>query len=524
MSRRFRPEALPGLFGALGSGVATSLSFPPYNLPWLLPVGLAGLMLVVRRANGGFWVGLMFGLGLMAPMLRWLTVIGVDAWLALSLLEAVFLAAMASLWRGLRHRRAWPLAYAVSWAGFEVLRGLVPFGGFPWGTLAFGLADSTIARYGRLGGTALVSLVVVATVAVVVDLAERRGRGRTDLAVGLGAVATVVVSALIPVGTAGAVGNVNVAAIQGNVPGAGMNAFAERRAVLDNHASTTRALAADVAAGREPRPDLVIWPENSTDIDPYSDPTAYDEIHQAVRAIGVPTLVGAVVNGPADFQVQNMGIVWDPRTGPGERYVKRHPVPFGEYIPFRDVLTRFISRLEQIPRDFARGDTVGVLDVGPATVGDVICFEVAYDGLVRDVVEAGAEMLVVQTNNATYTGTGQLEQQFAISRYRAIETGRSVVVAATNGISGVIGPDGEVIARSEQRTRAVLQESVATGDGVTLGVRLGRWVQGLVLVATAAMVVLGVLEHRRGTGTMRQWRANGRWSSSRRTTRRRTSS
>ena len=98
----------------------------------------------------------------------------------------------------------------------------------------------------------------------------------------------------------------------------------------------------------------------------------------------------------------------------------------------------------------------------------MICFEVAYDGLVRDViVDGGGQMLVVQTNNATYTGTGQLEQQFAISRYRAIETGRSVVVAATNGISGVVAPDGAVVVQTEQRTREVLDEQVELADGIT---------------------------------------------------------
>jgi apolipoprotein N-acyltransferase len=209
-----------------------------------------------------------------------------------------------------------------------------------------------------------------------------------------------------------------------------------------------------------------------------------------VKTIGVPTLVGAVVNGPDADHVQNMGIVWDPEKGPGQQYVKRHPVPFGEYIPFRGLLTKFIKRLDQIPRDFARGTFDSVVDVGPVRVGDVICFEVAYDGLIRDAIEGGGQLLVVQTNNATYTGTGQLEQQFAISRYRAIETGRTVVVAATNGISGVVEPDGTVVAKTGQRTRAVLDERVELGDGVTLGVRIGLWVElvmcGLALACVAA--------------------------------------
>ena len=215
----------------------------------------------------------------------------------------------------------------------------------------------------------------------------------------------------------------------------------------------------------------MIWPENSTDIDPFRDQSAYDEIDSAVKAIGVPVLVGAVVYGPGENQVQNMGIVWDPQTGPGEEYVKRHIVPFGEYIPMRSLVAKVFNRLDQIPRDFVRGTYDGVLDLGGVTIGDVICFEVAYDGLVRNVIGDGGQVLVVQTNNATYAGTGQLEQQFAISRYRAIETGRSVVIAATNGISGVVDADGTVIAETEQKTpRGRQRDGRSWPTGKTLGV------------------------------------------------------
>jgi apolipoprotein N-acyltransferase len=106
-------------------------------------------------------------------------------------------------------------------------------------------------------------------------------------------------------------------------------------------------------------------------------------------------------------------------------------------------------------------------------VADVTCFEVAYDELIRDEMSDGGQVLVVQTNNATYTGTGQLEQQFAISRYRAIETGRSVVIAATDGISGMITPDGTVLDTARERIRKVLEERIVLADGLTPGIRFG---------------------------------------------------
>ncbi len=483
---------------SLVSGLGVALAFPPFDVVWLMPFGLAGLMLTVQgcRGRGGFGQGFAFGLGFMVPLLRWVTIIGDDAWFALAALEALFYAVMAMTWAWMRFYRWWPLGFALSWVGAELLRSIVPFGGMPWGNLAFGLVQTSLVRYGRLGGTALVAFVVVLVVAVLVDAPQRR---RRPLVAGLlvaGALALALVSLVLPLGADGAAGHIRVAAVQGNVPGEGMDPFAERRAVLNNHAAATIAFARRVKRGDEPKPDVVIWPENSTDIDPFADPSAYEQINAAVQAIGVPTLVGAVVNGPDAHHVQNMGIVWSPKSGPGEEYVKRHLVPFGEYIPFRDILTKFISRLSQIPEDFSPGTKDGVLRLGPATIGDVMCFEVAYDQLVHDVIAGGGQVLVVQTNNATYTGTGQLEQQFAISRFRAIETGRSVVIAATDGISGIIAPDGTVIASAKQRTRAVLDERVQLADGLTPAVRYGYWLKIVLSVIALGLSVVAYLGRR----------------------------
>jgi apolipoprotein N-acyltransferase len=480
------------------------LGFPPYDLVFLLPFGIAGLMLTIRGrgTRGAFGHGLVFGLGFMLPLVGWITIIDDDAWVALALLEAVFYGLMGIGWAWVRDTRGWPWIFASVWVGAEWLRATVPFGGMPWGRLAFGVVDTPLVRYGRVGGTALVAFAVVAIVGLVVDLIERRRAGGLDFRRPmLAALALAAASFVIPVGPAHAVGAVQVAAVQGNVPGEGLDPFVERRVVLDNHAKATEDFAAEVAAGVLPKPDLVIWPENSTDIDPYTDRSAYDEIDEAVRAIGVPTLVGAIVDGPGDH-IRNMGIVWSPQDGPGETYVKRHPVPFGEYIPFRGLLTKFIGRLSMIPHDMYRGTTDGVLTVGPVLLGDVICFEVAYDGLVRDVINDGGQMLVVQTNNATYTGTGQLEQQFAISRYRAIETGRTVVVAATNGISGIINPDGSVLVQTEERTREVLDEQVTLADGITWGVRIGFWVEALISLTALALLGRAYLGRRRSAGTL----------------------
>ena len=311
-----------------------------------------------------------------------------------------------------------------------------------------------------------------------------------------GVAAATALGYLIPLDSGGGQ-HVTVAVVQGNVPRIGLDFLGQREAVLRNHTTATERFAADVRAGKAPKPDLVIWPENSSDIDPYADAQARGLIADAVRAVGVPTLVGAVVTGPDPDHVQNMGIVWDPVSGPGETYIKRHPVPFGEYIPFRSLLSRLITRLDRIPRDFYPGREPGVLTVGPVRLGDVICFEVAYDNIVRDATNAGGQILVVQTNNATYGHTGQPEQQLAMSRLRAIEHGRAVVIAATSGISAIVAPDGKIVDRSPEFTPDVLVRSVPVRNTRTVADRVGATPEWLLAVVGALALIVCAVRARR---------------------------
>jgi apolipoprotein N-acyltransferase len=258
--------------------------------------------------------------------------------------------------------------------------------------------------------------------------------------------------------------------------------------VTQNQVDATVRLARDVASGALPRPDLVVWPENSTAVDPFRDQLTNAAIRTASAAIGVPIMVGAIVDG-GPTHVLNQGIVWDPVTGAGDRFTKRHPVPFGEYIPWRRVFTRQFGRLAVIPRDMVSGTRQEPLRVAGTRVADAICFDVAYDDVLDAEVRRGARLLTVQTSNATFVDTDQLEQQFAITRLRAAETGRWLVVASTNGISGVVAPDGSVVASTPRRTQDVLVERVGLDDSITPGVALGPWTGRL----CAALTALGLL-------------------------------
>jgi apolipoprotein N-acyltransferase len=458
-----------------------------------------------RTARQGAWTGFAFGLPFFFLLLRWLHVIGYDAVFGLSVVEALFLAALGAGLAVTSRLPLWPLWAASLWVAEEWARDRIPFGGFPWGRLAFANTGSPFTPLAALGGAPLVTFAVALAgtllAAAVLAVAAARGVPRTVRAVlpaaGAGALAVAVAAAgyAVPV-PADADDSVDIAVVQGNVQQPGMDFLGRPMKILDNHAEATLELAKEVRAGRAERPDLVIWPENSSDLDPFRHQEAYDRIDEAVRAIGVPVLVGALVDHPAEpGYVENQGIVWEPRAGPGASYTKQHPVPFGEYVPFREQLSKVITRLQRVPRDFYPGDHTGVLQAGPARLGDVICFEIAYDEIVHDTVRAGARALVVQTNNATYGRTGQPEQQLAMSRLRAVEHGRAVVTAATSGISAVVGPDGTIRQRIPEFTQDVLLASLPLRDDTTVADRVGagpEWALAMVgLLSCAAALLLG---------------------------------
>jgi apolipoprotein N-acyltransferase len=486
---------LPRLALALASGLLLAAAFPPLGW-WPLAVpAVASLVLACRGAGArrGALIGLVHGLALFVPLLTWMQVIGPDAWLLLSLLESAYLAALGALLAVTSRLRLWPLWSACLWVAQELARGTTPFGGFPWGRLAFAEAASPLTPYAALGGAPLVTFATALAGSLLAAAVVHRRRSRYAVGAVAAGLAVVLGGLLVPTPVDGP--KATAAVVQGNVPQPGLDFQGEREQVLRNHAAATQRLASGVAAGRLDRPDLVVWPENASDIDPFRDAGAFARIDDAVGAVGVPVLVGAVLQGPGPQYVRNTGIVWDPDTGPGARYVKRHPVPFGEYIPFRAQLSGLIERLDQIPRDFYAGDRPGLLDLGPARVGDVICFEVAYDGLVRDVVDGGADLLVVQTNNATYNNTPQPEQQLAMSRLRAVEHGRSVLVAATSGISAVVLPDGRVLERTGELEARTLVADVPLRTATTVADRVGAFPEwllaGLGLAAAAAALLAG---------------------------------
>ena len=487
---------------SLLAGVALALAFEPTGLVLLLPLSLAVFAADGRGSSAarGAGLGYAFGFAFMFTLCAWLRVVGWDALLALTAFMALYFALLGAGTAVVSRLRSWPVWAAVLWVGIEVFRGAWPFGGLPWGRLAFATADTPFTHWLPWLGTNGAGF-VLALLGTTLGWALLHIRSRPVVA-GLGVAAALglaVLPAVRPYQPHVDPGTVRVAAVQGNVPGNGDDILLNHRQVTANHVEATVRLAERVKRGEVEAPDFVVWPENSTAVDPFTDGGANAGIEAASAAIGVPILVGAMVNAPDEAKVLNQGIVWDPRTGAGYRYTKRHPVPYGETSPYRERVdpSRNFGRLALIPRDMLSGTRTEPLRIDGVEIADAICFDVAYDDAIFEQVRAGAGLLVVQTSNAMFIHTGQIQQQFEISRLRAIETGRYVVVAATNGVSGIIRPDGTPVAKAAIRTQEVLLDDLTVNTRPTPAVLIGPWLGYAAVAVSLGSIALALVPYRR---------------------------
>ena len=524
-----RPLLRPGhrLVLAFASGVALTLAFPTWNLWWLAPVGVALLSAAVLGATWrlALLVGLVGGLVFFLPTLSWSGIyVGPLPWVALCVLQALYIALMAAVTaavqRPLLGTRLQPLAYAavpVFWVLQETARSHTPFGGFPWARLAFSQADSPLVHLAAFGGAPGVTAAVAAVGALLhaaVAVALRRFRGGSGAALPRARTAYVLSAVLVAFTALGLVAGAAstpptdgkpapVMFVQGNVPRPGLDFNAERRKVLDNHVQETLR---GLAAGGEP-PSLVVWPENASDIDPLRNPDAGAEIRATVEAAGAPLLLGAVLREPSPM-VSNASLFYRPGGGQPERYVKQHPVPFAEYIPYRSFFRHFSDKVDLVTADFAAGHDPAAFNVPLRSGGSywaipTICFEVAYDDLMREAtLQPGREnsILVVQTNNATFGYTAESEQQFAISRLRAIEHGRSVVHVSTVGVSAVINPDGTYEDKTRLFTAAAGRADPVVRSTLTVSDRIGDLPEYTAAALAVLLVALAVAASRKGRG------------------------
>lgn len=531
---------------AVVAGVATGLGQIPGG-QWLTVPGVAALTVLVcwgpaRRAP---LLGYLFGLGLYATTVSWASVLGWPVAVLLIAILGMFPAFTAWTIRLVRDLPGAPVWAACMWSATEVLLARWPVGGFGWVRLAWSAMDTPAAGMLRWIGAVGVSLMVALAGQLLAFTILYRGRAHqlvdatilvlvlglmcavgtwTSTHPGAGHVATgATPAASTPSGTGrsgsaasaqltdrapsakGQSGtteptrSVRVGIIQGGVDGtAGSHATGYASSVTANHLSETIAQVADDRAHGRPATDFLLWPENSTDIDPVQHPEVGRVITLASTIAHQPILVGAVTHGPHEGERQTTGMWWPAHAhAPTSVYHKRNLVPFGEWIPWRSTLLPLIPVLKQVGRQSVPGTAPGVIDARiideHVVVGDVICFELAYDPTVHDTVRNGAQLIAVQSNNATYTATRQPHQQWRMTRARAIELGRPIVVSTTSSLSGLITSTGEVVTQTTEGAHTHRSVSVPLTEGVSWGVVLTPWITWISVGLAVANVFLTVM-------------------------------
>ncbi|WP_376765982.1 apolipoprotein N-acyltransferase [Amycolatopsis pithecellobii] len=504
--RAWRPWLLR-LALTVASGFVFYLSFAPRPLWWLAPIGFAGFAYALRgrRLWGGLGYGFAFGVAFNLPLLYWLQdFLGVEfgpwPWLGLSVALAAYLGVAGALSTVVARLPWGPVWTSMIIIATETPRAWWPLGGFPWGRVAFSQPDGAFVPLASIGGAPLVGFAVVLTGFAVPPLVSRlRQRAwRGSILPAAGVVVPVVAGlALWPtIGIAAETGSLTVATVQGNAPDVGIGLMAEQDTLRANHLAQSAQLAQQIHSGAVPQPDLVIWPESVAEFRG-ADPA----LDQTVADLGAPTLVGTIFRAGAPGVTQNSEVVWDPRTGPGERYSKQSLVPFSEYVPARAIaqwVTPFVNGFY----DMTPGTAPAVLDVAGTKVATPICYEIAYDYVTRGGVDQGGRLIVLPTNTAWFGRGGMSYQQLAIARLRAVEHSRAVVVSATSGVSAIVAPDGTIMQSTSEFTAASLVGRVPLRDTTTLSDRLGAWTEygqvGAAVAAVLAGLVLRVRTRRAG--------------------------
>lgn len=497
------------------AGILTGFGFQPFNVVAGLFIGVAGFTVLIltapRREHPvpesraeqvrallrwrGFGLGYLYGVAFLTVSLSWVHAVHPLAPIPLIAFEALWFGALGAATVALRALPLWPFWTAGAWSLIEFCYSRVPFGGFGWMRLAYGVVDTPLSGFLPLVGVAGVGYLTALCAqslawAAITDSSVRLRIGAVLAATCL--IATgLVVRALQP---APPTETVAVGFVQGDVEGDGIDAVGSARSVTNNHLSQTITLIADSRTGRQPQPDFIIWPENSTDADPVTDPITREVVKTALELADVPILVGTIAEVPGTDQRQTVGIWWDPVAGPTTAHYKRNLVPFGEYVPFRDQLVPLVPALSRVGRDSIPGTDSGVLDVklpdGRALrVGDAICFEPAFDDTMYT-LEREAQVIVVQSNNAYYVGTGQPQQQFAITRARAMESQHEILVATTNSLSGYVGADGTIRSITQEGTSASGVFEMPVRTAVTPAAYAGSWIDlGLAIVTFVAVCI-----------------------------------
>lgn len=408
-----------------------------------------------ERIIASFFAGLAFFL----PLLHWSgSYVGWVPWVSLALLQTTIFNSLGFFsWK---RNISSVFLFAAFFTLIEIVRMKWPFGGFGWGRVGHTQVEYLSGLY-SIVGVAGVTFTVI-TLASLFSIFRFKTMALLPIPLLIG------VFIPLPAPT----GSIKVAAVQGGVDELGFDYNKRALSVLTRHAEAT------VESINEA--DIVVWPENASDIDPQKSPEAARIIENTISKIGKPLLVGAVLRG--DVGPKNVSILYNEKNEIESMYVKQDLAPFGEYIPIRKVAELVSAEAKRV-KDFQPGKEWIHHQVSGRTFQSVICFEVLDDDFIRDGI-AKAEFVVAQTNNATFGKSPQARQQLQIIRARAAEFQRDFAVVSTTGFTAHVDSKGEIVKSLEQFKAGTLEMNLETHEERSLASRIGSWAWvGVFLVA-----------------------------------------
>jgi apolipoprotein N-acyltransferase len=454
-----------------------------------------------------FLLGLTTGVIYFTGTLYWITRVmvvygGLQSWVAvlvnalLIAYLALFPALFAVVVRRIVARLGPPalMAAPLVWVATELGRTHI-FGGFPWVLLGYSQAGvlpiaQLASVFGVYGVSALVSTVGTGLAAFGLSVGRRPAEVRRHvryvlLVAPFALVAAIAVWGSLRVAAADwtrAGEPVRVGLIQGNVDQGQKWDPARAAAIFGDYLRMTRQAIAEGA-------QVVVWPESSTPFFFEENRVGAEQVRTVARQARVPILLGSdqIEYGPPEKFYNAAFLVRADGTTAGA-YRKIHLVPFGEYVPLRNLLF-FAAPLVKEVSEFSPGDSAVLLPVNGHLVSTAICYEIVYPALVRRFVAAGSELLTTITNDAWFGRTSAPYQHFAQASMRAIENGRYLVRSANTGISGVVDPYGRVVAQSRIFEQAVIVSQARFLQTSTFYARHGDvFAYASVVVAVATLV------------------------------------
>ena len=498
-------------FPALFSGLLLTLCFPDPGVHYLAFVALCPLIISLEHmtVRQSFLAGFAAGLVHFTTLIYWIVptlstfgglhiLLSVCALILLCLYLSLYPALFACALKKLAPSPAiMPLAGACIWTGLEFVRTHL-FTGFPWGVLGYSqYADRFLVQMADVTGVLGISFVLVlcntliSTVWIQItagsSLMGRHLFLRIYLCVSytffILAAAYVYGILRIPRVTQqmAAAPKPVFAVVQGNIRQDQKWSQAFRRATIEKYGNMS------LEAARL-KPDLIIWPETALPFYYGHDLDLSNQVDQYIRRAKTHFLMGSPAVDTTGDPVRyfNRVFMLNQLSVPVGTYDKTHLVPFGEYVPFQDLLF-FIEKLTEQAGNFSRGDTGFVpLAFKNHKTGVLVCFEILFPAISRQFVINGADILTTITNDAWFGRTSAPAQHFSLAVLRAVENRRSVVRAANTGISGFIDPLGQVSGATQLFTDAVDVRSLPALTFFTFYTRHGD------LLAFACLIAMGI--------------------------------